>query len=73
MDITFSSKATNPDDKICFNSTGVGAANLHYENVVPEPNNDNNQGSCTSGTDTLKSSIGAMAAAVIAGVAVLMA
>lgn len=70
MDITFSSKAESPDNKICFNSTGVGAANLHYPDVVPE---NNNPADCKAGADILKSSMGAMAAAIVAGVVVLMA
>ncbi|RPB25889.1 hypothetical protein L211DRAFT_861186 [Terfezia boudieri ATCC MYA-4762] len=68
MDITFSSKAKNPESNVCFNSTGVGAANLDYPDVVPEPKT-----TTTAGADTLKSSMGAMAAVVAAGMAVLFA
>ncbi|KAF8477307.1 hypothetical protein BDZ91DRAFT_648413 [Kalaharituber pfeilii] len=35
-DITFSADAQTPGDDVCFNSTGVGAANLDYPDVVPE-------------------------------------
>ncbi|KAF8456586.1 hypothetical protein BGX38DRAFT_1162046 [Terfezia claveryi] len=78
MDITFSSKAKNPDNTVCFNSTGVGATNLHYPHIDSETHDDHDdQDECkttkTSGADTLKSSMGSMAAVVVAGMAVLFA
>lgn len=75
MDITFSAKATNPGDQICLNSTGVGAANLKYPDVVPQTTDvgDNKPAECKAGADSVKSSIGIMAAAVVAGVVVLIA
>ena len=62
MDIKFSSKAKNPDDSVCFNSTGVGAQNLDYPDVVPP--------SGTSSAERVTSGMGMLVAVMVfAGVA----
>jgi len=79
MDITFASNASNPDDKVCFNDTTVGSANLDYPDVVPDVVPNVSQptaqptATCKAGADSLKSNMGVMAAAVAMGVAVLVA
>lgn len=77
MDITFSADAEDPSDTICFNSTEVGAANLRYPDVVPDEEDNNNDDKPPandngSGAENLKSSMGALAVVLAAGVAVLM-
>lgn len=75
MDITFSSKAKGPGEGVCTNSTGVGAANLNYPDVVPETGSNTtcSPDSTKNAADSLKTSMGAMVVMVAAGVAVLMA
>jgi len=80
MDITFASNASNPDDKVCFNDTTVGSANLDYPDVVPDVSQPTPTGkeemshpNKPSGAGSLKSNMGVMAAAVAMGVAVLVA
>lgn len=69
MDIRFSSKAQNPDDSICFNSTGVSAGNLEYPDVVPSSDQ-----TCKSSAERAMSSPGMLIAIMaFAGVALSMA
>lgn len=79
MDIRFTSKAKNPADSVCFNSTGVGAQNLEYPPVVPTSSNTSEPGkpsgeTCKSSAERVTSSLGMLVAVVAcAGVALSMA